>query len=80
MLREYGGGIQELVHDPNDDALRGIVQHQITKAIEEWEPRLQVEQLSITQEAGTLYVEIDYTERQNQQPQSLVIPMRLGGY
>ena len=33
MRRGYGGGVQQLIHDPNNDALRAIVQHQISKAI-----------------------------------------------
>ena len=39
MRRDYGGGLRQLVHDPNNDALRAIVQHQIAKAIGQWEPR-----------------------------------------
>jgi phage baseplate assembly protein W len=79
MCRDYGGGLRQLVHDPNNDALRAIVQHQITKSIGQWEPRVQVQGMAITQEDGTLFIELFYTIRQTQQPQSLSVPIGLGG-
>ncbi|MDR9787861.1 MAG: GPW/gp25 family protein [Peptococcaceae bacterium MAG4] len=79
MRRDYGGGLRQLVHDPNNDALRAIVQHQIAKAIGQWEPRVQVQEVTVTQKEGKLCVEIRYVIGQTQQPQNLSVPIGLGG-
>lgn len=83
MRRDYGGGLRQLVHDPNNDALRAIVQHQIAKSIGQWEPGVQIQGVAVTQERlekeGMLYVEIRYVIGQTQQPQSLSVPIGLGG-
>ena len=42
MRRDYGGGLRQLVHDPVNDALLAVVQHQVLKAITQLEPRVEV--------------------------------------
>jgi len=42
MRRDYGAGLRQLVHDPINDALLSIVQHQVIKAIAQEEPRVEV--------------------------------------
>jgi len=79
MRRDYGGGLQDLVHDPNNDALRAIVQHQIGKAIGQWEPRVQLRQVNVTQHEGTLIAEIDYVIRESQQREQVSVPLGVGG-
>lgn len=79
MRRDYGGGLRQLVHDPNNDALRAIVQHQVAKAIGQLEPRVQVQDVAVTQKDGKLNVEIRYVVGRTQQPQSLSVPIGLGG-
>jgi len=79
MRRDYGGGIRQLVHDPNNDALRAIVQHQIAKSVGQWEPRVLLQSVTVTQQNGTLYAEIQYVIRRTQQLQSLSVPIGLGG-
>jgi phage baseplate assembly protein W len=84
MRRDYGGGLRQLVHDPNNDALRAIVQHQIAKSIGQWEPGVQIQSVTVTQERrlekeGVLSVEIRYVIGRTQQQQSLSVPIGLGG-
>jgi phage baseplate assembly protein W len=79
MRREYGGGIRQLVHDPNNDALRAIVQHQIAKSIGQWEPRVLLQSVTVTAQNGTLIADLQYVIRRTQQPQSLSVPIGLGG-
>lgn len=79
MRRDYGGGIRQLVHDPNNDALRAIVQHQIVKSVGQQEPRVLVQGVTVTQRDGTLFAEIQYVIRRTRQPQSLSVPIGLGG-
>lgn len=79
MRRDYGGGLHQLVHDPSNDALRAIVEHQIAKAIGQWEPRVQIQDVTVTQQGGEICVEIRYVIGRTQQPQSLSVPIGLGG-
>ena len=78
MQREYGGGIRQLIHDPNNDALRAIVQHQIGKAISQWEPRVLLQNVQVTQQEGMMVIEVQYVERQTQQFQMLAVPVSIG--
>jgi uncharacterized protein len=79
MRRDYGGGLQQLVHDPNNDALRAIVAHQVGKSISEAEPRVALQEVAVTQQDGTLVVSIYYVLRETRLPQSLSVPIGLGG-
>jgi phage baseplate assembly protein W len=79
MRRDYGGGIRQLVHDPNNDALRAIVRHQIASSIGQWEPRVLLKDVMVTQENGMLIVEIKYVIRRTREPHSLTVPLGLGG-
>lgn len=79
MRRDYGGGLRQLVHDPNNDALRAIVQHQIAKSIGRWEPRVLLEEVVTRQQDGELVAEIRYLVRRTRERRSLSVPIGLGG-
>ncbi len=78
MRREYGGGVRALVHDPNNDALRAIVQRQIAKGIAQNEPRVQVQSVTVSQQGGTLVAELRYLVRESRQLQGVTIPIAVG--
>lgn len=82
MRRSYGGGLRQLLHDPNNDALRAIVQHQLSKAISQWEPRAQLQQVTVAQrpEEGLLWAEVTYTARPSLTPTSVRLPFRMGAF
>src|SRR3982751_6131548 len=50
MRRSYGGGLRDLVQDPNDDVLRALAQHRIGRAITENEPRIRVQNVNVVNE------------------------------
>ena len=81
MRRGYGGGLRQLVQDPNNNALWAIVQHQVAKAIGLLEPRVQLQQLSLSQseDGATLFVSVRYVIRNTKQVQNLSVPIGLGG-
>jgi phage baseplate assembly protein W len=81
MLRDYGGGLRQLLHDPNNDAMRAIVQHQVAKAVGAYEPRVLVQAVNVTQDedAGVLSVDVQYIVRQTKQVQTVSVPIGLGG-
>ncbi len=79
MRRDYGGGLRQLVHDPSNDALRAIVQHQIASSIGRWEPRVLLEEVTTRQEGAELVAEIRYLVRRTRERRSLSVPIGLGG-
>ena len=95
MRRDYGAGLRGLVHDPINDALLAIVQHQVVKALAEAEPRVEVTAVRVAAHqagaatgVGTLggepagdavIVEVEFTIRATRQPVSLSVPVGLGG-
>jgi uncharacterized protein len=47
MRRTYGAGLRQLLHDPVNNALLSVVQHQVVKAIAHGEPRVGVSSVRI---------------------------------
>lgn len=78
MRRGYGGGLQQLVHDPNNQILRGIVQHQVAKSLGQLEPRIALQAVQITQEGSTLSLRISYIVRRTRQAQTFSVPFGVG--
>lgn len=79
LRRDYGGGVRQLRHDPNNEALKAIVQHQIARSIGRWEPRVELQSISVSQEGGTLIADLQYVIRGTRQPESLSVPIGIGG-
>ena len=81
MVRDYGGGLRQLLHDPNNDAMRAIVQRQVAKAIGAYEPRVLVQAVNLTQDepGGVLNINVQYIVRQTSQVQTMSVPVDLSG-
>lgn len=77
MRRGYGGGLRALVHDPNNEALWAIVQHQIARSLGALEPRVLVRAVTLAQAdgEGTLSITLHYTIRTTQQTEVLSVPI-----
>ncbi len=46
-LPEFGGGLGVFLFEPNTVTTRHLIQDRITKALEQWEPRITVESVSV---------------------------------
>jgi uncharacterized protein len=81
MRRSYGGGLRQLVQDPNNNALWAVIQHQVGKSIGLLEPRVMLQDLTISQsdDGATLFISVQYVVRQTKQMQKLSVPIGLGG-
>jgi phage baseplate assembly protein W len=42
MRPEYGCDLHQLVFEPNDDTTAGVAMHHVRRAIERWEPRVEI--------------------------------------
>lgn len=84
MRRDYGAGLRDLVHDPNDDVLRALAQHRIGRAIADAEPRLQVQSVTTgtlpgDETGSTLVAHIAYRIRRTHQSDLTTLNLKLGG-
>jgi phage baseplate assembly protein W len=77
MLPRFGCGIHDLVFAPNNPATRGNVQHFVKEALTEWEPRIDVLDVSVNSapaEDNTMLIRVDYRVRSNNAFGNLVYP------
>jgi hypothetical protein len=77
MLPRYGCGIQNLVFAPNDQGTWGSVQHLVNDALVEWEARIDVLGVTVSEadgEENTLLIRVDYRIRSNNAFGNLVYP------
>ncbi|PWU14366.1 MAG: baseplate protein [Verrucomicrobia bacterium] len=77
MLPRFGCGIHDLVFAPNTPATRGNIQHLVKDALTEWEPRIDVLDVSVSSAPGednTMLIRVDYRIRSNNAFGNLVYP------
>jgi phage baseplate assembly protein W len=79
MRRGYGAGLRQLLHEPNNEALRALAHQRVAAAIQEHEPRVLLQGVSTEQRDATLFIRIDYVVRRTRQPESLTLPLDLAG-
>lgn len=80
MLPRFGCGIHDLVFAPNSATTRGNVQHLVKDALTEWEPRIDVLDVSVRaaeSEENTMLIRVDYRVRSNNTFANLVYPFYL---
>jgi Bacteriophage baseplate protein W len=80
MLPEFGCGIYDLVFEPNSAALRTSIQSRVRDALVRWEPRIDVDGVSVEtfpEARNQLLIRIDYRIRSNNALYNLVYPFFL---
>jgi uncharacterized protein len=76
MLRQYGGGVSQLLHENINDGLIEVARHQITKAMLQFEPRVLPQEVSVIPHEGELYLRIRYIQADQPGVQTLVMPLQ----
>lgn len=82
MRPEYGCDLHRLVFSPNDDTTAGLAQHYVGRALERWEPRIQIMHLdAVRNEAdpSQLDIHLEYRVRATRRTERLLFPMSLTG-
>jgi phage baseplate assembly protein W len=77
MRPEFGCGIHDYVFAPADATTAGLVAYQVRVALERWEPRIDLIDVTVTYDQetrGTLFVEITYKARSTNDSRNLVLP------
>ena len=74
---EFGCDIHDLVFAPADAATAGQIAYQVRSALERWEPRIVLDDVLVDfadAARGTLYIDIRYRIRSDNDPRNLVFP------
>jgi hypothetical protein len=82
MRPEFGCRVHELVFAPNNAATEGLLIHYIQEALEQWEPRIEVQDIEISTAADTgsvLLAEVKYLVKDTHDPRSIIYPFSLLG-
>jgi len=78
MRPEFGCGIGDLVFDPNDANLAGRIEFFARKALERWEPRIEVKEVSVRSEGEKIEIDVRYVIRQTNREDNVVVPFFTG--
>jgi phage baseplate assembly protein W len=82
MRPDYGCELHRLLFSPNDDTTAGLAIFYVRRAVERWEPRvelLRVDALRNSHRPELLDVILDYRIRATQHPQQLTFSLALTG-
>lgn len=82
MRPDYGCDLQQLVFSPNDDTTAGLAMHYVRRALERWEPRIEVLRLDADRhevDPYSLHLFLEYRLRSTRHIENLVIPLLLSG-
>jgi phage baseplate assembly protein W len=77
MRAEFGCGIHDLTFAPSNDATAGRAAYEVRTSLERWEPRIDVEQVTVTfdsENSALMYIAVSYTLRGTNDPRNLVFP------
>lgn len=80
MRPEFGAGLKKFIHQPNNETTRRLIADQAMKAIQRWEPRIQVMDLRVNTSADALNevtLRILYQIKQTGEQNSLQLGLQL---
>jgi hypothetical protein len=82
MRPDYGCDLQRLAFSPNDDTTAGLAIHYVRRALERWEPRVEILRLDAERSAsdpGRLEVVLGYRLRATRERGRLTKTLDLAG-
>ena len=82
MRPEFGCRIHELVFAPRNATTEGLALYYVQQALDRWEPRIDLQEVSIAPDSGmdgVMLLEIKYRVRDTHNPRSIVYPFYLTG-
>jgi uncharacterized protein len=79
MLPTFGCGLRRYLMEPNTAATRAAMQRDITDALTQWEPRIQLTDVAVTpgEEPSLVWIQISYRRRADRRQDNLVYPFYL---
>ena len=82
MLPAFGGGLQPFLFEPNTVASQRLIQERITQALRQWEPRIELQDVSVSEDPDdpqAAIVAIQYKLVATQAGEALNFSVRLAG-
>lgn len=82
MRPDYGCDLHRLLFSPNDDTTAGLAKHFVKKALDRWEPRIEVLHLDADaspEAPAQLLIHLEYRVRATQAVQRLGLALHLAG-
>lgn len=82
MRPDFGGGLQDFLHEPNTLTTRRRIRDAISEALDRWEPRAIVDRIDVWEvedQPSELRVEIAYRLRRTGAPQQMGLTLELVG-
>ncbi len=79
MLHEFGAGLRNFVFEPNSEATRASLASAVRKALVDWEPRITLERVEVTEgsEPSQVLIHVDYVVRATNVAYNRVYPFYL---
>ncbi len=77
MRPEFGCAVHDLVFAPANAGTAGQVMFEVRRALERWEPRIDVDNVEVTYDVvdpSTMYIHITYSVKGTNDPRNLVFP------
>lgn len=81
MRPEFGAGLTEFIHEPNNETTRHLIADVVRKSIEQWELRVLVENVEVLpdrQNLAEVHIVITYRMRTSNRPLELGLSINLG--
>lgn len=81
MRPNFGAGLLDFIHQPNNQSTRHLIGDVIKKSLAQWEPRVEVEQvevLPIPDSISDVHINVRYHMRHALRPQELNLTLTLG--
>ena len=82
MRPNYGCNLHLLLFSPNDETTAGLAIHYVRRALERWEPRIEILSLDAgrsPEDSGQLLIDLEYRERSTQMDEQLLFTLDLAG-
>jgi phage baseplate assembly protein W len=79
MRPTFGCGLRRYLMKPNTVATRTLIQNDVVRALGAWEPRIQLQQVSVTpgDDPALINIDISYVHVRDGRPGNLVYPFYL---
>ncbi|HSB37017.1 MAG TPA: GPW/gp25 family protein [Thermoanaerobaculia bacterium] len=79
MLSEFGAGLRDYVFEPNSEATRARLSEAVRKALVDWEPRIDLEKVEVTEgdAPNVVLIHVDYVVRATNTSYNRVYPFYL---
>ncbi len=81
MRPEFGAGLLNFVHQPNNETTRNLIAGVVYKSLAQWEPRVVVRQVDVETDPANLahvHIVIHYRLRHNRMPSQFRVTLDLG--